>query len=780
MNLRNHKLWVKARMAALVALIVAAPVAIAPVAAQTVKAVKAANGAPPNRIPTFSTADLSRTGIYYAGGKYVGPPGKETMGGSAYVEVWVPKQIRHPYPIIYIHGAGQTATDWQQTPDGRPGWAYYFAKQGYVQYMVDSPARGRSPYVPDHDGNLNIRTAPNLEAIFTASAKKGDFPRAHLHTQFPGSGLMGDSVFDDFARTQVQFLGGGGPATQDELSRDAFVALLDAIKTPVILLTHSQGGAPGWLIADARPNQVKAIVTLEPAAPPIKNVDTAKVAYNNGGGGLAWGVTATPITYDPPVKNPAELNPVLEEKSDAPGDVVPCYVQKEPAHKLINLTKIPVVYLSAEGGYHRESDPCLAKWLNQAGVKTQFVKMEDVGLKGNGHEMMLEKNSDEIAKWINGWMEKNVPSKDKASMAMPSASIPTFPVENIARQGFFYVGGKYVGDQGKEIMDGSMYTEVWVPKQVKHPYPYVFFHGNGQTGEVWRQTPDGRPGWAYYLVEQGYTVYMVDYPARGRSAYVPGVDGKLGIRTALDLSQIWTGPVLSSGNFPRMAKYTQWPSDSPKKGTMGDPVFDYFAKGQMQFVANQAELAIPAGVALLDKIGGKVILLSHSQGGGFAFNVADERPQYIAGMVAIEPGGPQIGTVDTAKVAYTRVNPNSWGLTPNPMKYDPPFASPADIKVHLEPSERPGDEVGCYMQDEPVHKLVGYKDMPILSLSAEGTYHRVFDVCIPKWLNQAGAKDDFVRLEDAGIKGNMHEMFLDRNSQDVIKFIDAWVNKKIK
>src|SRR5579884_778998 len=187
-------------------------------------------------IPTFSTEDIARTGFYYAGGQYEGPPGKETMGGDAYVEVWVPKQIKHPYPIVYVHGAGQTATDWEQTPDGRPGWAYYFGKQGYVQYLVDSPARGRSPYVPDIDGNLTIRTAANLEATFTASAKKGDFPRAHLHTQFPGTGLMGDPIFDEFAKTQVQFLQGGGPASQDELSRDAFVALLDMIKTPVIIL----------------------------------------------------------------------------------------------------------------------------------------------------------------------------------------------------------------------------------------------------------------------------------------------------------------------------------------------------------------------------------------------------------------------------------------------------------------------------------------------------------------------------------------------------------------
>ena len=51
---------------------------------------------------------------------------------------------------------------------------------------------------------------------------------------------MGDPIFDEFAKTQVQFLGGGGPASQDELSRDAFVALMDMIKTPVIILSHSQ------------------------------------------------------------------------------------------------------------------------------------------------------------------------------------------------------------------------------------------------------------------------------------------------------------------------------------------------------------------------------------------------------------------------------------------------------------------------------------------------------------------------------------------------------------
>jgi len=364
--------------------------------------------------------------------------------------------------------------------------------------------------------------------------------------------------------------------------------------------------------------------------------------------------------------------------------------------------------------------------------------------------------------------------------ALPPASIPTFSTENLGRMAHFYVGGTYVGEPGKEQMQGAMYVEVWVPKQVRQPHPIVMFHGNGQTGAVFQQTPDGRPGWAHYLINQGYVVYMVDYPARGRSPYVPGHDGELGIRSATQLSQIWTAPATSGGDFPRENKYTQWPSDHPKKGMMGDPVFDNFIKGQMQFVNNQAALAVPAGIALLDRIGQPVILMTHSQGGGIGFDVAEQRPKLIAGMVSIEPGGPQIGNVDTAKVTYTRTNPQSWGLTTSPFRFDPPISSPSELKVHLEPSERSGDEVGCYMQDEPARKLVNFQNMRILSFSAEGTYHRVFDVCIPKWLNQAGAKVDFFRLEDVGIRGNHHQMFLDRNSDEIIKFVDEWLRKNIR
>jgi pimeloyl-ACP methyl ester carboxylesterase len=379
----------------------------------------AARATPPSAIPTVALANVARHGFWYAGGKYVGELGDEkesTMGGAMYVEVMVPKQIRSPYPIVLFHGAGQTGVDWLQTPDGRPGWAYNFLDMGYVVYMTDFPTRGRSQFVPGVDGNLTMRTAPNLEEIFTAAAARGNFPQAKKHTQWPGTGRIGDKVFDEFTKTQVQFLQGN---RQETLTRDAYVALLDAINTPVILLTHSQGGAFGWLVADARPNLVKTIVTLEPAAPPIRGVDTAKVTYGQGGG-LSWGVANSPIAYEPAISDPKELQTTLEAQAPA-ADKVPCYVQQEPARKLKNLQNIPVMLMVADGSYHRQYDHCLAKWLNQAGVKTEYVEMETAGLSGNGHMMMLEKNSAEIAKYIGGWLSRTArPGRgENASRAMP-------------------------------------------------------------------------------------------------------------------------------------------------------------------------------------------------------------------------------------------------------------------------------------------------------------------------------------------------------------------------
>jgi pimeloyl-ACP methyl ester carboxylesterase len=360
------------------------------------------------------------------------------------------------------------------------------------------------------------------------------------------------------------------------------------------------------------------------------------------------------------------------------------------------------------------------------------------------------------------------------SPAFPSDEIPTFSTEHLASKGFFYAGGEYVGDP--PIMGGQMYVEVWEPREATQPYPLVMFHGNGQTGFDWLVTPDGRAGWAYYLVEQGYTLYMVDYPARGRSTYIPGGEhGDLGIRTAEQLERIWTN-VGEKGNFPLKDNHTQWPGD----GHRGDPIFDNFIRTQVQFAGRSTEMARFAAMDLLDTIGQPVILLTHSQGGGVGWGVADGRPELVRGIVTVEPGGPQIGNVSTADVAYSGRAANAWGPVNYPLTYDPPVSDPAELVTYLEEEgDQPG-EVPCYLQEEPARQLVNMAEMRVLALSADGTYHRVFDACIPKWLNQAGVETDFVRLEDVGISGNGHMMMLELNSDDVIAYIHEWIQNNIE
>ena len=718
---------------------------------------------PPKAIPTFSTVNIARQAFYYAGGEYVEAPasfgdraGENIMRGAMYVDVWVPDEIRQPYPIVFFHGNGQTAVDWMQTPDGRPGWAYYLLAQGYVVYMMDYPTRGRSAYVPGYDGNIGIRTVEQLEEIWTNVAERSDYYLKDNHTQWPGTGKMGDPVFETFLKSQVEYA-----QTATRLARTATVDLLDTIGTPVILFSHSQGGNVSLQVAEDRPALVRGIVTAEP------------------GGGIQRQL----FTYDPPITDTSELNTYTEAEAERPGEN-PCVLQRDPVRTLVNFQNIPILNISGNGGYHRTGDPCPPKWINQAGGKVDFVRLEDVGMNGNGHEMMLELNSDQIIAFVDDWMRKNTLEGAPApSVAMPPAAIPTFSTEHLGSKAFYYAGGEYVeakaafaGNRaGEKIMRGAMYMDVWVPKEIRQPYPIVFFHGNGQTGVDWQQTPDGRPGWAYYLLEQGYVLYMVDYPARGRSAYVPGYDGNIGIRTAEQLEEIWTN-VAEKGNFPLKNGHTQWPG----AGKVGDPVFDTFNKSQVHFAGASTALARDAAVDLLDTLGTPVILLTHSQGGGVGFDVAERRPDLVRGIVTVEPGGPQIGGVNTATVEPGDRRPNSWGLTNNPFRFDPAITSPSELNVELEAASDRPDEVRCWMQVEPARKLVNFENIPVLAISGNGTYHRVFDHCIPKWLSQAGVQAEFVRLEDVGIDGNGHMMMLERNSDDIIRFIDGWVQENLQ
>jgi pimeloyl-ACP methyl ester carboxylesterase len=380
---------------------------------------------------------------------------------------------------------------------------------------------------------------------------------------------------------------------------------------------------------------------------------------------------------------------------------------------------------------------------------------------------------------VGGWFRSNA---QNGNAAIPLKSVPTFSTANIGRQGHFYVAGKWVGEPGKETMDGAMYVEVWVPKDIRHPYPIVFVTGGGGQGPYsLMQTPDGRPGWAYDFVNQGYTVYMMDYPGTGRSAYVPGVDGTVTPpRSGPLMEEVWSGgrpAATPQSSWPQAKKYTQWPSDAPNKGKMGDPVFDYFAKTELQSVANpnNAQIIVDSVVQLLDLIGQPVVLMVNSGVASSGWVVADARPKMVKGILAAEPVAPPVENAERGSTGPGRL----WGVTSLPIHYDPPIKEPSELRpVREEKADRP-DLIPCWIQQEPAHKLVNLQGIPVLEISGEASYHRPYSHCVAKWLNQAGVKATYVRLEDVGLPGNGHQMMSEKNSAGISKFFMSWLDKNV-
>lgn len=352
---------------------------------------------------------IADVGTFFVGGRYAAD-GK-VMTGQAHILYLTPAKRLHKTALVFIPGAGQTITNFLSAPDGRPGWARQFVDKGWAVYLMDQPGRGASGYNQAAYGPANRQPPDFVAKRFTApqdfapqDGQPQGWPQAKLHNQWPGtgpgSGKPGDPIFDQFYASQVSSAAGGVSA---KLVAEAGAALLDKIG-PAVVITHSQSGAFGWAIGEARPDLVKAIVAVEPsgpaffgAPPPWGDSDPDKLSR-------PWGLTTTPLAYAPPLTDPADLAKVQEAAPERP-DLVRCWLQAEPARKLVNLSRFPVMILMSEASYHAGYDHCTARYLTQAGVKTDLVRMADHGLHGDGHMLMLEKHSAQAAALIETWLD---------------------------------------------------------------------------------------------------------------------------------------------------------------------------------------------------------------------------------------------------------------------------------------------------------------------------------------------------------------------------------------
>src|SRR5262245_18856321 len=95
--------------------------------------------------------ELQDAGSFFVGGRSItsahvgigpaGPtPAGQIMTGQMYVQFMIPKAVTGP-AVVMVPGSGHTGATYESTPDGREGWATYFARKGHPVYVVDHAGR---------------------------------------------------------------------------------------------------------------------------------------------------------------------------------------------------------------------------------------------------------------------------------------------------------------------------------------------------------------------------------------------------------------------------------------------------------------------------------------------------------------------------------------------------------------------------------------------------------------------------------------------------------------
>lgn len=337
----------------------------------------------------------SRRGFFWVGVERAEREFGTVARGPMFVQWEAPESPRSAPPIVLIHGGGGQGTDWLGTPDGRPGWAPQLVEEGYTVCVVDRPGHGRSPLSPDVLGPVSPPLPYEVaDWLFAPGAETPPaHPTAALHTQWPGPGGADDPAVDQLMASMGPMI--ADTAEAQELEQARGVELLERIG-PAVLISHSAGGPLGWLIADARPDLVEAIVAVEPLGPPF---------LENGAGGLSlpWGLTAAPLTFDPQASDPSDLELVTLE--GGPPDAPPVRLQADPPRRLPNLSKVPIALVSGEASPFVHFDQVTLGFLQQGGCDVDLIRLADHGVHGNGHGMMFERNNREVLGVLLDWIE---------------------------------------------------------------------------------------------------------------------------------------------------------------------------------------------------------------------------------------------------------------------------------------------------------------------------------------------------------------------------------------
>lgn len=323
---------------------------------------------------------IAKQGIFSAGGITVTSEGtfdpenhfEETGAGQtahvdhANVLYQIPAE-ETGLPMVFLHGYGQSRMGWMTTPDGRPGWSDLFLRMGHSVFLIDGPRRGEAG-ATSVSGEISTKT---LDQRWYTQFRIGRWENGksipNEGSQFPND----DESVNQFFRQMTPDTGMrsdmGGDFDNETVARAA-AAAIDEVYARTgrdsILVTHSQGGGPGWTAAQYT-DHIAAIVAVEPGGAPAA---------------------------DSP-----DFQAVLEKK-------------------------IPVTMYF--GDYIDNGDPAIMATMmwqgmrsacyafrdayNEAGGNCTVVDLPQEGITGNDHFIFQDLNNDVVADHVEAWIQADV------------------------------------------------------------------------------------------------------------------------------------------------------------------------------------------------------------------------------------------------------------------------------------------------------------------------------------------------------------------------------------
>jgi hypothetical protein len=203
------------------------------------------------------------------------------------------KQWTQKHPFSSSTGGGLSGRTWLITPDNREGWASYFTKRGYVVYLVDNNAIGRSAENAIASFPMAAGSATGAAMkFFTSPENYETYSQAKLHTQRPGTGADGDPVYDQFKKSLIPLT--TNFVCQENAPRAGGCELLSLLGEKAFLISHSLGSRNPFLLSNDCPEYIAGSINLEAATSLFWSYAEGLGGY----AGLPWGLANTPVTYD--------------------------------------------------------------------------------------------------------------------------------------------------------------------------------------------------------------------------------------------------------------------------------------------------------------------------------------------------------------------------------------------------------------------------------------------------------------------------------------------------